>query len=160
MARTVDEAAKESRPQANMTPMIDVVFQLIIVFLCSMKFRTLDMKVEANLPRDAGVSPKWAAPDTRPRAPLRLRRAPGASATRLFLLDAAVGEAGEADWRRLAVRLAALHGRDPSTCGEIDADPDVPHGEVMRALDAFVAASFTDVRFRGAGRVTARPADR
>ena len=35
-----DDAAEPLRP--NMTPMIDVVFQLIVFFLVSMRFRSLD----------------------------------------------------------------------------------------------------------------------
>ena len=151
MARTIDEAAAEARPKTNMTPMIDVVFQLIIVFLCSMKFRTLDMKVEADLPKTHGIREQSSMPDTRPKASLRLRRERGAAATRVVLLDASVGSAGEEAWARLTKRLETIHGRDPATTGTIDADPDVPHGDVMRALDSFVAASFTEVEFRGTG---------
>jgi biopolymer transport protein ExbD len=39
----------------NLTPMIDVVFQLIIFFMCAMKFKTLEKKIEAFLPKDRGL---------------------------------------------------------------------------------------------------------
>lgn len=157
MARTVDDAARESRIQPNMTPMIDVVFQLIVVFLCSMRFRSLDTRIEAVLPepgmRDTRVLPE----PPRPVAAVRLRRDTPAAETRVYLLDAAVGPARESSWRILAERLAVLRGRHGTLRGEIDADPDVDHGEVMRALDSFVAASIADVRFRGApGEVRGR----
>jgi hypothetical protein len=40
----------------NLTPMIDVVFQLIIFFMCAMKFKTLEKKIEAFLPKDRGMA--------------------------------------------------------------------------------------------------------
>jgi Biopolymer transport protein ExbD/TolR len=40
----------------NLTPMIDVVFQLIIFFMCAMKFKTLERKIEAYLPKDRGLA--------------------------------------------------------------------------------------------------------
>ena len=40
----------------NLTPMIDVVFQLIIFFMCAMKFKTLEKKIEAYLPKDRGMA--------------------------------------------------------------------------------------------------------
>lgn len=151
MARTVDEAAREARPKGDMTPLIDVVFQLIVVFLCSMKFRTLDMKVEADLP-PVGMAPRPAEPDTRPRAEVRLRAAGPGAPTRLLLLGIPLGPPGsEEAWTALASRIREIRSRDPGLVGEIDADPDVSHGEVVRALDAFLGASVTEVRFRGAG---------
>ena len=42
--------------EINLTPMIDVVFQLIIFFMCAMKFKTLAMKLEMDLPKGAGMS--------------------------------------------------------------------------------------------------------
>jgi len=71
VARTDDRAAREGRLQPNMTPMIDVVFQLIIVFLCSMKFRTLDQKIEGRWDERF----RWEAMATRFRS--SERRVPG-----------------------------------------------------------------------------------
>ena len=55
------EAAKKSGDgseafEINLTPMIDVVFQLIIFFMCAMKFKTLERKIEAYLPKDRGLA--------------------------------------------------------------------------------------------------------
>ena len=40
----------------DMTPMIDVVFQLMIFFMCTIKFKTLEGKLTAYLPKDVGVN--------------------------------------------------------------------------------------------------------
>ncbi len=42
--------------EADMTPMIDVTFQLIIFFICTIKFKTLEGKLETQLPKDVGVN--------------------------------------------------------------------------------------------------------
>ena len=40
--------------ELNMTPMIDIVFQLIVFFLLSLKFKTVDERLDALLPKDRG----------------------------------------------------------------------------------------------------------
>ena len=40
-----------------MTPMIDVTFLLLIFFMCTIKFKTLEGKLSAFLPPDVGVNP-------------------------------------------------------------------------------------------------------
>jgi biopolymer transport protein ExbD len=39
----------------DMTPMIDCVFLLLIFFLCATKFKTLDYRLDASLPKDKGL---------------------------------------------------------------------------------------------------------
>ena len=41
--------------ELNMTPMIDVVFQLLIFFMCSLHFKTLEGKMTSYLPKDKGL---------------------------------------------------------------------------------------------------------
>ncbi len=40
----------------EMTPMIDVTFLLLIFFLCTIKFKILEGKIPAYLPKDVGVN--------------------------------------------------------------------------------------------------------
>jgi hypothetical protein len=42
--------------ELNMTPMIDIVFQLIIFFLLSLKFKTVDRRIDSMLPKDRGLA--------------------------------------------------------------------------------------------------------
>lgn len=39
----------------NMTPMIDVIFQLIIFFMCSIHFKALEGKLQTYLPKEKGI---------------------------------------------------------------------------------------------------------
>jgi biopolymer transport protein ExbD len=48
--------AAESTFEPDMTPMIDVTFNLLIFFLCNVHFKLLEGKIPAYLPRDVGVN--------------------------------------------------------------------------------------------------------
>ena len=50
-----DIAREESK--LEMTPMIDVTFLLLIFFMCTIKFKTLEGKLDAFLPKQEGVNP-------------------------------------------------------------------------------------------------------
>jgi len=52
--RGLDEAGFEV---GNMTPMIDIVFQLLIFFMLSMHFKEVEGKLLAQLPKDKGLAP-------------------------------------------------------------------------------------------------------
>jgi len=52
--RQVEEGVFE---MANMTPMIDVVFQLLIFFMLSMHFKEVEGKLLSQLPKDKGLAP-------------------------------------------------------------------------------------------------------
>jgi biopolymer transport protein ExbD len=46
---------EEKMPESNMTPMIDVVFQLLIFFMLSMHFKEIEGKLLSTLPKDKGL---------------------------------------------------------------------------------------------------------
>src|SRR5262245_28436067 len=43
--------------QLNITPTIDIVFQLILFFLFSIHFKSLDFRIESALPKEWGPHP-------------------------------------------------------------------------------------------------------
>jgi biopolymer transport protein ExbD len=151
MARKkVDDPSAAANATFNMTPMIDVVFQLIVVFLCSLKFRCLDQKIEAFLPKDVGLSTAPASATVDTKLSLRLRKRPEDPSTAVILVDSRIGTtASDGIWNALVSRIKEYRDKDPKIKGEIDADSDVAHGDVIRALDCFMAANLTDVVFRG-----------
>jgi biopolymer transport protein ExbD len=148
--KEVDDPNKSAGATFNMTPMIDVTFQLIIVFLCSMKFRTLDQKIQAFLPKDVGLNNAPASAEVVTTVSVRLRRKAGDSDTGVFVLDAKLGTASASGiWGALTNRLKEFKSKDEKVKGEIDAAADVPHEDVMHALDSFVASGLTNVVFKG-----------
>jgi biopolymer transport protein ExbD len=60
MSMLKDIASQESKME--MTPMIDVTFLLLIFFMCTLKFKTLEGKLAAYLPQDVGVNTSDAEP--------------------------------------------------------------------------------------------------
>jgi biopolymer transport protein ExbD len=49
-----EEAQEEIKP--DLTPAIDVTFLLLIFFICSIKFKVLEGKLQTYLPKDVGVN--------------------------------------------------------------------------------------------------------
>jgi len=162
----------------NMTPMIDIVFQLIIFFLLSLKFKSVDQRIDANMPKDRGPNAIPIQVVNHPKIKIKLfrkNRENPATAYTLVKIDGShtfrmpAGEWSKDkgyDAARVAEYDAAMAGvqqvieakwsfleRDPETRAEIVAPPpfgmSVPHGDVIRILDTFVAAGLTKVHFEG-----------
>ena len=157
------EAAADS--QLNMTPMIDIVFQLILFFLFNLRFKALDYRIESTLPKKRGL--EHSAPvDNLPHLRVSLVRVdvddPAKARTKVRLAGSEwilpdVTKAGEdardVVFRSIEGRIAQLHEGN-ALPGEIDCpEPTgslVPHGDVIRVLDAFLGAGVADVNFEGA----------
>ena len=60
--------------EMNMTPMIDIVFQLIIFFLLSLKFKTVDQRIQSELPKDRGIQATSSFVDDLPTLKVKLFR--------------------------------------------------------------------------------------
>ncbi len=50
-------------PQLNLTPMIDIVFLLIIFFMVGTKFTEIEQQFDVDLPSAAAIEPMSATPD-------------------------------------------------------------------------------------------------
>ncbi len=56
---------QDEQPTLNLTPMIDVVFLLIIFFMVATKFDEMERDIELELPQVAAASPLTSAPKSR-----------------------------------------------------------------------------------------------
>ena len=164
--------------ELNMTPMIDIVFQLIIFFLLSLKFKTIDRRIESMLPKDRGPGVVVTFPADELAIKFKLFRrdlaSPEAAYTlirlgnaRQFMLPKGwKGRAQEGAARlreydavlasiraSIEERIVAYGGIASGVKGEIVAPPPgggaVPHGDVVAVLDAFLEAGVTEVKFEG-----------
>ena len=153
-----DDRVREEHPDMN--PMIDVVFQLLIFFLVTMKFKTLDMKIDAFLPKDRGLAKTITKIDEKPKAVAVLRRKRGERVTRIKFQNVQLGTTQPSQvrdsWRKLTAKAEAIRSKYISTggnpddvVGEVDASQYVPTGDVVRAVDAFIAAGIKSVTFVG-----------
>jgi biopolymer transport protein ExbD len=163
--------------ELNMTPMIDIVFQLIVFFLLTMKFKTIDQRIDSMLPnRGPQTIPVFDPPERKIKVKL-FRRGLGdpQRAYTLLRVDNAAqfnlptgwqGRALESPARvrqydavigavrgRIAAQLEGHGGNPGGIEGEIVAPApsggSVPHGDAVAVLDAFIAAGVTNVNFEG-----------
>lgn len=177
MARKIDLGEESA---LNMTPMIDICFQLIVFFMLTLRFKSIDKRFESQLPKDRGQasSPANIQPFTEITVKLFRKNRDKAEAEQFTRIR--VGETltvelpkgpwpkdGDAETARLkeedkimkkvedAIMAAwAAQGKNPEVKGEIKTPfPDgqlVPHGDVLKVLDAFLATGMTQVNFEGA----------
>jgi biopolymer transport protein ExbD len=129
--------------------MIDVTFLLLIFFMCAMKFKTLEKKVEAFLPKDKGLAKTKIKLEEKPKITVELKRRAGERTTRVKLLDSEIG-VDDAGFTILNERIQAIVRTNPDMPGEINAWAEVPHSDVIKAVDAFMGANVKDLTFVGA----------
>jgi hypothetical protein len=160
----------------NMTPMIDIVFQLILFFLLSLKFKSLAYLIETQLPRDRGIQATPQIVEDIPSVKILLFRLneenKDQAATKIKVgtqyewifgpyvwtgdpaTDAAIENRRDADFAKITAAISDLYRKNPKLKGEIETPPPkgaaVPHGDVMRVLGSFLDAGVTEVNFGGA----------
>ena len=160
--------------EMQMTPMIDVVFLLLIFFMCTLKFKTLEGKLSAYLPADVGVNPFDADPIekveilVRVTSPGNKLRPDGTKYTnddeaqrKRFIyddsreLEYSVGPRKIRDIEELARRLLEIH-EDRVAMGQsevpVSIDPRLGtvYSDIVKVLDAAIEANFKDITFVGA----------
>jgi Biopolymer transport protein ExbD/TolR len=174
------EIAQGDDSALNMTPMIDVCFQLIVFFMLTLRFPSVANRFEAQLPKGEGLRRDPVVLPVHQDVVVKLfRKATDRPAAEHFT-RVRVGEHTTVDlppgpWpldgRSEGIRLEAekapflavagairaawqAQGLDPAVKGQIRTPAPsgalVPHGDVMRVLDAFVEAGLAHVQFEGA----------
>ena len=129
---------EEEQPlELNMTPMIDVIFQLLIFFMCSLHFKSLEGKLVSYLPMDRGLQ---QAPVDLPPVEIRIRLTYDEATKRT---TCRVGERVMKDRDETAATVKkwieefrARLGPETKVPVKIQADKLVPYQEVVTATDA------------------------
>ena len=130
------------RARLSITPMIDVVFLLLIFFMVGMKYRELDRKLEARLPKTNG-DPPVITPET---WVVIKNQGTRAAPRPQVVIDQVVMR----DWDQVAARLAHL-ARLPGARTDpviLAPDDDALHAWVMTALDHLKQERFQNISFR------------
>jgi len=122
------------------TSFIDVVFLLLLYYTLTMKFHTLEQRLEVWLPHGGG-----GPPPIEMEVAIKVGAAPGAPQTPTFR----VMDWQTTDANALAGQMQRLaqSGRDRYQV-VIDGEQGCPFKHVMSALDACARAGFTKVDFR------------
>ncbi len=135
--------------RSGLLPMVDVAFLLLIAFLGSLRFIGLEEKVAVQLPRDRGFSCSLGVhPVAPPRLDVLLHPFTRGEPSRVYLagMYLGTGRRGIAELRRLARALAA---GDERPVGSLEAAADVPHREVIAAMDALWSSGVTAIDLVG-----------
>jgi len=150
--------------ELEMTPMIDVTFLLLIFFLCTLKFKTLEGKLSAFLPKDVGVNQSEAEPIEKVEITLRVinegkrmdpqdPNKPWSGEKRYQWvgreISYQIGPRKFSDLDALEKRLHDLHEADDERPATIDSRPGTIYGDVVPVLDATIRAKFTEITFVG-----------
>ncbi|MFK7930158.1 MAG: ExbD/TolR family protein [Myxococcota bacterium] len=119
--------ARRADPLVDVTPMIDVVFQLVLFFMVSTTFKTAP-GIQVDLPRSS--QDVVVAEDEDLNIWMTLTG-------ELYIDDVPVDIDG------LTSRLERAAGRDPDTLVVIKADTGVEHGRVVQVMDLARAQGLT-----------------
>jgi biopolymer transport protein ExbD len=166
------ERISDEECELEMTSMIDVTFLLLIFFMCTLKFKTLEGKLAAYLPKDVGVNSSDDPPIEKVEVTLRVLNEgnkiepkredtdpdipwDGEPGTR-YIYDAtrrveyAIGPRRTRDLEEVSRVLSQLHEADTERPATIDARKGIVYEDVVKVLDAAILAKFDEVTFVGA----------
>ena len=139
--KTRNRAAEEVEMQ--MTPMIDVTFLLLIFFLCSIKFKLLDGKLAAYLPRDVGVNATVVFEPSLEKIDIHLARKTNTTLGFTISVNDTPMSGLEQMYRTLKEYLRKDSGLK-ATChpGE-----DIEYGHVVKVVNECLRADLEDINF-------------
>jgi len=155
--------------EMEMTPMIDVTFLLLIFFLLTIKFKVLEGKLMAYLPKDIGVNATPAVPVEKVEITIHIppnkagrkvyaagedKGQPWVDATRRFEFVGReplyqIGPHKTTKLDEVEKRLLDLNRKDPTAPMTIDCRQGTVYGDMVPVLDAAVAAHFSRITFVG-----------
>ncbi len=135
------QALKEEQRFELPVSMIDVVFLLLIFFMCVSKFRTLEHRLDANLPKDEGQNPIPKEIEK----PEEIRVKMWEENDRLSIL---ANQPPISNMTHLASTLKSLNAALGNLPVVIDARQNVKFKYVIGAIDACARAGISDVKFQ------------
>ena len=164
MAIGVSDSQESMEMKGDMTPMIDVVFQLLIFFMLTIKFKLLEGKLSAYLPKDVGVNQTQAEPKEKVEIKLKVEREgsklkpdgsgpwDGEGAYKYGpdrVIRFSVGPKSSLELKEIVARVKELYKIDPKGSVTIDPLPGTCYSDVVRVLDEVILIGYTDVSFVG-----------
>jgi len=129
--------------EMEFTPMIDVVFLLLIFFMCTLQFKTFEGKLATYLPEHGDERVFELTP---PVEKIRLKLSLRGDQCICMVNGKAVGVLPEARGR-VFERIRRLHSALPKSPAEIDPDPAVPHRHVVSLIDECMRADVKEINF-------------
>jgi biopolymer transport protein ExbD len=129
----------------DITPMIDVVFQLLIFFMVAAKFKTLEGKLLAYLPKDKGLKNVKVEEQKLPiRVTLTWNVATRQAKVYVGQSFAGIADQGGLEAASKKVRQIKATGTEKA---EIDADNKIPFRYVVETLNMLITARLKEISF-------------
>jgi len=167
VSQVLKEIAEE-QTQMDMTPMIDVTFQLIIFFLFNIRFKVLEGKLAAYLPKDVGVNAAPAGPIEKVEIAIFVEEPgqkvyaeePGKGAPwrgepdRRFdfvgrKVYYQIGPKKMREMKDVGRMLKDLHDKTPDRPSTIDCRAGTVYADMIPVVDLAIDAGFTEITFVG-----------
>ena len=135
--QTVEEVKLE------LTPMIDVVFLLLIFFIVTIKFKVLEGKLETELPKDVGVN----SGDVELLEKIEIRIAKSTANADGFIVQ--VNNRTMPNMATFRTTLKGWLDLDEDARATLYPDVGVNYEQVIRVVDQCVMAKLTNLTFAG-----------
>lgn len=134
VSKSLGKLANE-QAEVDMTPMIDVTFLLLIFFMCTLHFKTLEGILQANLPKDVGISNSQV--DKKPEEPINVKLLKATKNTTVIWVDDTQLD-GQNKYQQLFQKIKNVTDRSPSADITVIIDPDieVPFQDIISTLNA------------------------
>ena len=136
-------------PGMDMTPMIDCVFQLLIFFMVAARFKTLEGKLLAYLPKDKGLKNVKVEEQKLPiRVSLYWNDKTRQCKVYVGMKLSGIADQGGIEAAEKRVKEIKATGTEKS---EIDADPKIPYKYVVDCLNMLIRARMKEISFAAQG---------
>ncbi|MEQ8765851.1 MAG: biopolymer transporter ExbD [Planctomycetota bacterium] len=161
MSKSSKEKIQEE-VKLEMTPMIDVTFLLLIFFMCLIKFKMLEGKLAAYLPKDVGVN---NTPIEEPLEKIDLRITVEGESNGKDPLGRTVGKrklqnvkywiggSGFTELEAFKKRLQYIRSQQPELKATLAPSKEVLTDYVVKLMDACLAIDLTDITFKGSSAI-------
>jgi len=128
----------DEEPELQMSPMIDIIFQLIIFFMCATSFQVIESELKANLPtiNDEVVVQKFE------NVVIFINRE-----GRVFVESKEYDSPSSRELPQLVSMLRQLKRFFEQQPVIIQSDKEVPHQRIVDVLNACAAAGINNVSF-------------
>ena len=128
----------------ELTPMIDVVFLLLIFFIVTMKFKVLEGKLETELPKDVGVNPQ-EIDEILEKIEIDIQPDKSREYGILLLVNSRKMESFAA----FRDELARWKKVDDDTKATLYPSSTINYEQVIKVIDQCLMADLTDITFAG-----------
>jgi len=133
----------EDKIELQMGPMIDIIFQLIIFFLCASTFNPTENELKVNLPTTQSASVNAKGLDD-----VTIYIAKNGS---VVVNNKEYDSKDSRDLPQIVDMLSRLHAAFPDQGVIIQPEKGVMHGRVVEVLNACAGAGITDISFYATG---------